>query len=616
MTAQAAEVGTVPDYRANRLYQAGYLALTALAFALPFEATQRPLLLTSFATFTNLTVLVWAVAALAAITLAPPFVALLREVAAGRRDPANYVYRRRLGIVLLIALLVSCVLSSLLAQDTGNGLRWTLNILLGGLIWLAVPRWLSENRDLRVRHVCQAIIAGAVIAAAVGICEVVLGGPFARHLLWFKVAPTTIGPFLRLSGTFAYANIAALYFELALPFAVVGLLWALLGSQRPSAAVAGWLLAVDVLFIGLLLTYSRGALLGLVEGAAVAALAPPGRLLVTRAREKRWWVGGVAANLLFVAGLSVLWSPSLVFLRWTTDSDRGWYSASYDGPFPPTIRAAQRITVPVNVSNQGRLTWSPGGAHPYYLSYHWLYPSGQVAVFTGLRSSLPADVPPGHIQTDFARVQAPAGAGRYLLVWDMVQQGITWLSLKSGRYQTQSVSVVGSALGGGHSLTGSSTSGPATLAVPPDAPGREKLWAAALRMVAAHPFFGVGPDGFRLNYGRYLHPPRKNWNMRILANSLPLEIFADLGLVGAALFFALFAVMVGTLTRNLWKGRVVVWWQVALIGSIAAFLGHGLVDYMLFSNAILFLFWLLCGLATTAGESQPVRWYPAAGRLR
>jgi O-antigen ligase len=124
-------------------------------------------------------------------------------------------------------------------------------------------------------------------------------------------------------------------------------------------------------------------------------------------------------------------------------------------------------------------------------------------------------------------------------------------------------------------------------------------------MVAAHPVFGIGPGGFRLHYGTYLKPRQGDWDRRILANSLPLEIVADLGLLGGGLFFALLAAILRALLLALRYGQVVAWWQIALIGSMAAFLGHGLVDYILISNAIFFLFWLLCGLATAASDVLP-----------
>lgn len=603
MTVAAPQPDGVLEWQANRLHEVGYRALIALAFTLPFEVTQHPLLVTSFATFTNLMIVVYAVAALAAVSLAPHFIAFARGLASGTQKPTNYFYRRRVAIGLFIALLLSCVASSLLAQTTGEGLRWTLNILLGGLIWLAVPLWLSENGDRRIRRLGLALVTGAVMAASIGVGEVVLGAPFAKHLLWFKAAPTAIGPYLRLSGTFEYANIAALYFELALPFAVIGLLGALLGARRRSVAAAAWLVAVDILFCGVLLTYSRGALLGLAIGTLVAVLAPPSRWLLARIRKKQWWLLSIAANFLFVAGMTFLWSPSLTILRWTSDSDQEWYSAGYNGHLPATMRAGERVKVPVTISNLGPLTWSPTGARPYHLSYHWLYPSGKIARFDGARSNLSADVPPGHRQLVVADVQAPRKAGRYLLVWDMVQEDVTWFSLKSATHASQPVRVVGSVtVSDGGRQPVPSRPAPVTLPTALAAPSRGQLWAAALRMVARHPLFGIGPDGFRLNYGAFLIPKQQDWDRRILANSLPLEIFADLGLLGGGLFWVFFAVMMWSLIVGLWNGQVVVWWQLALIGSMAAFLGHGLVDYILVSNAIFFLFWLLCGLATTACE--------------
>jgi O-antigen ligase len=180
----------------------------------------------------------------------------------------------------------------------------------------------------------------------------------------------------------------------------------------------------------------------------------------------------------------------------------------------------------------------------------------------------------------------------------MVQEGVAWFSFKSATYRSQPVRVAGPTMPG--SVAGPSSGVPASLPTTLSAPGRRQLWVAALRMIAAHPLFGVGPDAFRLNYGAYLVPRQQTWDERILANSLPLEIFADQGLVGGGLFFGLLAATVWPLLVVVWRRRVLAWWQIAVIGSVAAFLGHGLVDYMLFSDAIFFVFWLLCGLAATA----------------
>ncbi len=64
-------------------------------------------------------------------------------------------------------------------------------------------------------------------------------------------------------------------------------------------------------------------------------------------------------------------------------------------------------------------------------------------------------------------------------------------------------------------------------------PGRVALWHAAANMVAAHPLLGVGPDNFRLSYGRYAGIASAD--PRTHSNNMYLEMLAGGGLlVGAA----------------------------------------------------------------------------------
>jgi O-antigen ligase len=65
-------------------------------------------------------------------------------------------------------------------------------------------------------------------------------------------------------------------------------------------------------------------------------------------------------------------------------------------------------------------------------------------------------------------------------------------------------------------------------------PGRLQLWRAAWRMFAAHPIAGVGPDNFRLSYGRYLG--LANTDQRTHSNNMYVEMLAGGGLLVAAAF--------------------------------------------------------------------------------
>jgi O-antigen ligase len=76
---------------------------------------------------------------------------------------------------------------------------------------------------------------------------------------------------------------------------------------------------------------------------------------------------------------------------------------------------------------------------------------------------------------------------------------------------------------------------PPTMAPPKPTvrPGRLDLWRAAASMVAAHPLLGVGPDNFRLSYGRYAGITSAD--PRTHSNNMYLEMLAGGGLlVGAA----------------------------------------------------------------------------------
>ena len=593
--------GAATHHAARVLYRVGYSSMLLLALVLPFELTHRPLLQTHFITLTNLKLVEYAVAALALACLAQPAVELAGSAARRSAVLRGALAGQALVIVLFLALLACCLFSSLLAHDRLTGLKWTLDLGIAGLLWLAMPLWLAEDRDTKLHRLGIALVLGACLAAIVGFLEFILGMRFAESLTMFKTKPTVAGSYLRLSATFEYTNIAAMYFELAFPFALVGLWRALTTPHASRLRIMAWLVAMAMLLEALLLTYSRGALFGLLVGlAAMAYIARRSTLLEGLNGAGRAILGGAGAVGLLLM-LVTLSSSSLGLLRLTSQSDQDWYRAAYLGNVPATMSACQLRMVPITVVNRSPLDWQATGSEPYQLGYHWLNSSSRMVEFEGLRTPLSSDLTAGSQQLLQARLRAPAAPGRYLLVWDMVQEGVTWFSLKSANYQGLPVVVRAAATQTAtvcKKLSASALPASAMPALPTALaqPGRRQLWQAAVAMVAAHPLFGVGPDGFRLNFGRYSSPKQQTWDDRILANSLYLETFADLGLIGGALFFALLIALAWRPLRELRARRRVSLPQLAILGALAAFLGHGLVDTSLQSHAIFILFWLLCGM--------------------
>lgn len=613
--------------RGTALNRAGYAGLLLLGAALPFELTQRPLVRTHYLTLTNLKLLEYALVVLALLTLLPVAVAavqhparrVLRRGASTRRTgaaeagaPASGtevgVAAARLAwwpkVAWLAGLCLVGLLSSLGAADRLAGLKWTFDLAVAGLLWLAMPLWL-EGRVERIARLGLAVVAGAVASALIGLGEFAFGMPFAESLTLFKPKPTLAGSHLRLSGSFEYANIAAMFYELPMFLALAALLAALSAPRPRWRELAGFYLAVLVLLEAILLTYSRGALLGLTIGlAAFGWLARSNRTFRTLTPSKRHL--GLLASvpaLALIVGTAA--GGPLSTLRLNGQSDQDWYRATYVIPPTGILHACQRLRIPMIVTNRGPLSWWATGGDRYQLGYHWLLPSGQMAIFEGLRTPLPRDLGPGRDLTLRAALLTPSRPGPYLLVWDMVEEGVTWFSLKSASYHAMQVMVTNAPAGRCMARALHSGLSPGSLPTVQSDPPRSRLWAAALAMVRRHPLFGIGPDGFRLAYGVYAMPPQRTWDRRILANSLYLEILADLGLAGAACFLTAIILAVLASRSALRGGRDSPSpTTIGVLAAIAALLGHGLVDYSLQSHALFLLCWILCGMLVASLQRE------------
>ena len=91
----------------------------------------------------------------------------------------------------------------------------------------------------------------------------------------------------------------------------------------------------------------------------------------------------------------------------------------------------------------------------------------------------------------------------------------------------------------------------------------------------------LGPDNYRLLYGRFLGAD--SWNTNIYSNNLYLELLAGSGILGLAAFsFVLRA------SRIVQRHR-------GFMG-VAVFLVHGFLDVFLMTTPVYFSFWILAGL--------------------
>ncbi len=560
--------------------RAGLLAALLLALSLPWEL-DRPLFRPGPLAVTNLELLLALVLA-SALTLAG--LAVLEGHP--RRGPGrSWLWLAAFaGMLLLTALLAPA--------HRANALKASLRLLSGMALALAVPQLVTRPRDALA--LAGALVIGGLLAGLLGLAEVWMNLSMP-WLTLFRVQATVVGPFLRLTGPFDYANQAAMFLEATFPLFLALAWWTIHRARRTRSRVALgglWGAAGLLTLAALLLTFSRAAL----ASTLLLSLGMGILLLRRKSPEQRGmarlWLGTAGATL----GLLILLAATNpgFRLRLRTEDDRTWYRAQLTVPQALELQGNQTVRLPVSLANRSVFTWQSQGPVPVHLGARWEDPTtGQV--LQEMRWPFPRRVPPQEPLTMTVPLAAPdLPPGRYRLVWDLVQEGVTWFGEKGSRPAvTQVILRRGGAAASGEK--GWSNGSPQETVRPLPIPPRRVLWGIGVRILAEHPWLGVGMDNFRLIYGRYLGAAE--WNRTIHTNNWALEMLVSLGLLGSLPFFVWLALLLLELARTVRApGSTAL--ELALAGGLATFLLHGLLDFFLLFNATALLFWLLVGLWT------------------
>jgi O-antigen ligase len=448
---------------------------------------------------------------------------------------------------------------------------------------------LARNQRLRIPLIA-CLLAGAAASAAMGVVADVSGAGLPS---WLNAGHYDIrfDSTTRVQSTFDHPNTAAMYWEASL---VAGI--ALLEStriRRTLLVAAG--LAVTA--TALVLTGSRGGVGGAIVGLAIVIW------LSARLRRRRLASSAAAVAVSVLLMTVVYYIAGAPLLRLVTENTSNWYGAAYSVPVHVALPAGSRGVIPVTVTNIGLLGWRATGPYSVELSYHIADAGGDRLVkFEGERTSLPHDVTAGSDLSILASVAAPIQPGQYTIVWDIVENDVTWfisrgvaparthLDVTPSQTTTSVASIT-------PEQPGLTISG---LAATPVIPGRLLLWQAAARMLGRYPLLGVGPGNFRLLYGQFLG--EQLWDKRIHSNSLYVETAATSGVVGLLGLLVVLCIAVGSQLRR-WTAKysaVVsepdLWSGLCVLGAVAAFLAHGLVDYFFGFISTDLLFWVLLGL--------------------
>jgi hypothetical protein len=553
-----------------------------LAILLPFGLIQPvlvvpPVNLTSFRILIMITAIAWIVpiAVLA-------FAGNLRLTITRRLPP------RSLVSAALIFLFIA-TLSAVLAPDHHANARSALIRLLPGFYLMLLVTYIATTPQ-RVAGVMWGVVAGAGASALLGLGEAMSWPELNRALLLFKTAPSLVGGVLRVSATFQYTTIASMYFEMAIPLALV-----LVAHTSNRYARTAALAVTVVCTAAVVLTLTRSGM-GVVLVLGMLGIG----LGVWRFRALLLPVATMIGTLFVVAGLLFL-NEGAFRARLMTEDDTNWYNAAYIVPDALTSEAGVTTTVHVEVQNTGEVPWRNFGEHAYQLGYYWESIEANAPLdmpHTGV--DLPHNVAPGESVELEVEVKPLLPPGEFHIVWGMLQRNVLWFrhrDVPEARTLieiTPPTAAVGTlpppALSDTPPGGNVPTNGQATIS-------RYDLWRAAFAMWLEHPLLGVGPDNFRLLYGPYLG--YDVWYLSNHANNLYIELLATMGVLGFAAFLGFVGVvlyMSWGLFYRLRNHPQTLLLQLGLTGCLLAFFLHGFFDYAFPWKPTLSLFWMSVGL--------------------
>jgi hypothetical protein len=388
-----------------------------------------------------------------------------------------------------------------------------------------------------------------------------------------------------------------MFIEATVPLLIV-LVWKIRRKGNHNRIL--FLLGAGVILLYLqasVLTFSRSSFVTIFLSALIIS-AIIWLWLPTRRRLAYYW-GAVAGVVLLLVGLNSWLSPVLR-LRLSSEGDNEWYNASFIVPEQINIEAGEILPVPVTVTNEGALHWSSQAEKPINLGGRWYRLSDDARSDREMRWTLEKDVAPGESLRMTALLVAPVEEGKYEFEWDLVQEDVIWFSQKNGVHIASQVTVL--PVSDGQLIDREPDNFNSVRPTDQPIPNRRVLWSIAAQQFLDRPFLGIGLDNFRLTDGKVLG--WKAWNQSIHTNNWYVEMIVSVGILGSLPFFGWLGLLGLDVLKRLRNGRINLW-QIALIGSLLAYLIHGLLDYFLMFNGTGLLFWILVGMWITFAWSEP-----------
>ena len=487
------------------------------------------------------------------------------------------------GLVFLAVVIVAALVAPI---EPGNSLRFAARMAVAASVCVLFVNVASTLE--RARTVVRVAVGTAAIVGAIAVLEQAELPAVMTGLTTFRPGFHVVAGQLRATSTLFYPTIASMYLEVAFALGLWLLFDAAMSRRRLEQSLV--FVALVVIGAGISATFTRAGLIGVFASLILVAGLRTWRL---PANERNLGLLG-ALSLTVGAAVILMHSASLLTVRLSTEGSQAWYGAEYQVPQSLRLETGVVHSLPVTVTNTGRVTWDSTAQPPFAMSYHWLRAGSDAVIeFDGERTRFPFPVRPGNTVSLPVTVIAPGEPGNYTLVWDVVHETRSWLSTEGVTPRRTDVQV-----------TGAASSAVATrmtrLPSAPIRPVRLQLWQSALRMASERPWFGFGPDNFRHVYGRYAG--FRQWDARVHANNMYLELLTGAGVIGfCALLWLVTAAGVSLWRRARYAPRSAAAVSSAALAAWMMIAGHGLVDSFLSFTTTYLTFAMAMGLAFSPG---------------
>jgi hypothetical protein len=499
-------------------------------------------------------------------------IALLVGAIAWWKNPSTFEWRT--AVTWPLVAFAGCAFAAAMFAPELRGHAARVAGRLGVAVMLFTLAANVSRSDRLARQIVAALLLSASIVGAIALLELAQLPWVLNALKAFRPGFHVVGGQMRATSTLFYPTITSMFLEVAF---ALGLVW--IASSRLA------FVALVLTGAGVIATFTRSGLITMALSLAIYG----GVLFLRRGRWGSEHNRLAALACVLVALVLTSRSPQMLIARVSVEGSQDWYGASYEVPRQLTLRPDTFNDIDVKVTNQGRLSWVSDTTPPFALSYHFLDAATEgVLIFDGLRTPFAQPVAPGGVAAVKARVRAPGYPGDYVLIWDVVQEHRTWLSLEGVFPGRTMVSVVGTPIGPPLASHGRMPS--SVMRMP-----RSVLWSTALTIARDHPWLGIGPDNFRHVYGRYLG--MTDWDERVHANNSYLEVLVGMGAAGVLVLAWLLLTALRAAARALGDAsdaQLPV--AAAAVAACTAIAVHALVDSFLTFTATYVVFALAAGL--------------------